>query len=458
MKVVICGAGQVGSSIARYLAGEANDVTVIDQKPELVHKIADKLDVRGVVGFASHPDVLEEAGAADAEMLVAVTYADEVNMIACEVAHALFNVPTKIARVRHQSYLKPIWANLFSRDNLPIDVIISPEIEVARFILRRLELPGAFHTLEFADGKVRVAGVHCDADCPLIHTPLRQLTELFPELALTVIGIFRGEQAIVPTGDDRMLPGDNVYFACDSRHLTRALVAFGHEEVRARRVLIAGGGNIGRYLAEQIEAKHPDMTLKIIELDQARARSTAEVLKHGMVLQGDVLDTEILEEANIKATETFIAVTNDDEVNIIGSLLAKRSGGQRTVALVNKATYSPLVTTLGIDTVVSPRAITVSTILQHVRRGRIRAAYSLGDGFGEVIEGDALETSGLVGTPIRDIRLPDGIALGALVRGDSVIMPRGGTVIEAGDRVVLFAATGVVKKAERLFSVRLEFF
>lgn len=458
MKVIVCGSGQVGFNIARYLASENADVTVIDQAPELIQKITDSLDVSGIVGFASHPDVLERAGAADADMVIAVTYADEVNMVACQVCHSLFEVPTKIARVRHQSYLDPLWLNLFSSQNMPIDVIISPEIEVARAIARRLQIPGAFDVINLAEGKVSLIGVHVRDDTPIIDTPLRQLTDLFPDLHIVVVAINRRGGGIVAHGDDELRPGDDVYFVCETAHLSRAMMTFGHEEKEARRLLIIGGGNIGLNLAKTVEHAYPQVQLKVIEIDKARAEMVAQTLNRTVVLHGDALDVEILDEANIEATETVIAVSNDDEVNILSSLLAKRHGARRAITLVNSTSYSQLVGSLGIDTVVSPRAITVSTILQHVRRGRIRAVHSLSDGIGEIIEAEALETSSLVGRPLRDAQLPRGMAVGALIRDEQVIIPRGDTIIRAGDLVVLFAAAEAVKKVEKLFSVKLEFF
>ncbi len=458
MKVIICGAGQVGSNIGRYLATENNHVTMIDQSPELIQRLSDRLDVQAIVGHASSPPVLEQAGAGDADMIVAVTQSDEVNMVACQVAHSLFSVPTKIARIRNQSYLAPIWADLFSRENLPIDVIISPEIEVARAIGRRLEVPGAFDMFPLAEGRVRVVGVICTEDCPIIHTPLRQLTGLFPDLNIEIVAIVRGDRHIIPDSEDRMLPGDEVYFVADTRHLNRAMAAFGHEEPTARRIIIVGGGNIGLVLAEDIEREHHDVTARIIEVDKQRAEVIAHKLSRSTVLHGDGLDTEMLEEANVQAAETLVAVTNDDEVNILVSLLAKRHGCRRAVTLLNKNTYLPLVGPLGIDAVVNPRSITASTVLQHVRRGRIKSVHSLKDGFAEVIEAEALETSALLNTPIKDVRLPAHVLIGALVRGDEVIIGRPNTVIKPHDRVILLAAAQAVKKVEKLFAVRLEFF
>lgn len=458
MKVIICGAGQVGSNIARYLASEGNHVTVIDQSPELIQRIHDTLDVQAMVGYASHPDVLEAAGAAEADMVLAVTQIDEVNMMSCQVAGSLFNVPTKIARVRSQSYLQPIWADLFSRGHLPVDVVISPEIEVARAIARRLQAPGALDMITLADGRVRAVGVLCTENCPITHTPLRQLTGLFPDLNIEVVAIIRNDKPIIPTGNDQMLPGDEVYFVCDVKHLERAMAAFGHEEEEARRIIILGGGNIGLCLALELEAKYPQVSARIIEANRTRAQFVAQKLDRTMVLHGDGLDAEILEEAGVRTSEAVVAVTNDDEGNILASLLAKRYGCQRAITLINKTTYSSLVTPLGIDAIVSPRAITVSTILQHVRRGRIRSVHSLREGFAELIEAEALETSAVVNLPLKEIKLPQGVIVGAVVRGDEVIIPRPTTVIKPRDRVVILAAVEHVKKVEKMFAVRLEFF
>jgi len=458
MKVIVCGAGQVGFVIAKYLSGENNDVTVVDQRPDLIRKVGDVLDVRCVLGHAAHPKVLEQAGAADADMIIAVTQADEVNMVACQVAHSLFKLPTKIARVRSQAYLQPLWSELFSREHLPIDVIISPEIEVARAIFRRIQVPGATNVIPLVDDKVRMIGVRCAADCPLINTPLRQLTVLFPDLNIVIVGIVRDGKPIVPSAEDQMLVGDEVMFVVDTHQVGRAMMAFGHEEPEARRLVVFGGGNVGEFLAQQVETLGAAVSTKVIELDRERAGELAAGLHRTMVLHGDALDSDLLEEASVGSAETVVAVTDDDEVNLLSALLAKRQGAKRVMALVNKSDYAPLMSTLGIDVVISPHMITVSNILQHVRRGRIRAVHSLLEGFGELIEADALETSGLVGRPLKEIDLPEGVLMGAVVRGDKVITPRGNTVMQSGDRVVMFAAAAAVKKIEKIFSVGLEFF
>ena len=459
MKVVVCGAGKVGFSIARYLAADKADVTVIDQSPELIQKVQDSLDVRGFVGFASHPNVLDEAGLSDADMLIAVTLADEVNMVACQIAHSLFDVPTKIARVRGQAYLDPTWRSLFSRDHLPIDHIISPEIEVAQAVARRLMRGGVLESYPFLEGRAKLIGLTCGPDTPIINTPLRQIAALFPDLNIVVVGLTRGERVVIPSAKDQLLAGDEVYFVVETAHEDRAMAAFGFEAEGARRILVLGGGNIGVTLASTVESQ-PGVVARLIEHQRDRAQFAAQSLDRTVVLQGDALDPEILEEAGVDTVETVVAVTNDDRVNIIASLLAKRYGAGRAVTLVNDPMYSQLIRSLGVDVVVSPRSITVSSILQHVRRGRIRSVYSLGEGFGEVIEADALETSDLTGKPLGEATLPDDVVVAAVLRGadDRVEIPNAETVIEAGDRVLIFAGSAAVRRVERILRVRPDFF
>ena len=458
MKIVICGAGEVGSSIAKYLSEEGGNLTVIDQDADLVRQISQNLDVRGVIGHASHPDVLERAGIADADMIIAVTHSDEVNMVACKIAHHMFKVPTKIARIRSQVYLQPMWAELYTNKAIPIDVIISPELEVARAVKRRIETPGAIDVIPLADDKVRLVGVRCTADTPITATPLRQLTSLFPDMKIVIVGIKRNDRVIIPRGDDEMYDDDEVYFVVESDQCQRALSAFGHEEVAIRSSVILGGGNIGLFVAQQLEADHPEINLKIVEFDLARAEFLSETLNRTTVLHGDALSPEILAEAGVAGAGTVIAVTQNDETNILASLLAKKRGALRTVTLINKSKYNTLVSGLGVDVVVNPRSITVSRILQHVRRGRIHSVYNLQDDFGELIEAEAMQTSGLIGKPLRQLNLPTGTRIGALIRKGKVIVPRGETTVNSGDRIIMFVAKGAVKHVEKLFSVRLEFF
>jgi len=458
MKVIVCGAGQVGYNIARYLAEQKNDVTVIDRSPQLIRKIGELLDVQAIEGYASDPGLLEQAGAEDAEMIVAVTLSDEVNMVACQVAHSIFDVPTKIARVRNQSYLARQWSDLFTRENLPIDVIISPEVEVAEAIYRRLEVPGAFDTIPFADDRVRVLGLWLGESCPVLDTPLRHLTELFPDLAVRVIAIQRGRRLFVPTPDDHMEVGDGIYVTVETGQVARAMGVFGHEEETARRVVVVGGGSVGLFLAQRLEKRARRVNLRIVERDEERAAYVADKLNRAVVLHGDSLDPEILREADVANAETIVAVTNQDEVNILSSLLAKNAGTQRAVALINNAVYTPLVGSLGIDVRVDPREMTVSTILRHIRRGRIRDLHSIADGAAEIIEAEALETSRLVGKTVREAKFPRGVIVGAIVRKNEVIVPSGRTEFRAGDRVLILAMTDAVSSMEQFFAARLEYF
>ena len=456
--MIICGAGQVGHNIARYLATAGNEVTIIDQSVELTQRLGDSLDIQTIVGHASLPGVLEQAGAEDADMLIAVTYADEVNMVACQVAHTLFNVPTKIARIRQQAYLEGRWQDLFVGNHMPIDVVISPEREVAHAIALRLEVPGALNVVAFADDRVRLVVVRASEECPVLATPLRQLTYLFPDLHMVVVGIGRGDRFFIPDADDQILAEDEVHFVVETAHIARALPAFGHEEGRSERVVIAGGGNIGLFLAQELELRYPHLGLKVIEADERRAEMAADRLVRGVVLRGDARDRELLEEANIASCEAVVTVTNDDEVNIMAALLAKRLGCGRALALVNNSTYNVITRSIGIDVAINPRDTTVSSILQHVRRGRIKAVHTIRDGEAEIFEAEALETSPLVGRPLKELRAAGGMIVGAVIRDGAMITPRPETVIKAHDRVVIVARSDMVKKVEQLFAVRLDYF
>jgi len=458
MRVVICGAGQVGFGIAEQLAAEENDVSVIDTSPELVQVIRDTLDVRGLVGHGAHPEVLAQAGIDQADMIIAVTLYDEVNMVACQVAASLFNVPTKIARIRSQSYLQPHWADLFSSEHLPIDVIISPEVEVGELVLRRLAAPGASDFVRFANGAVVVIGIDAGENCPVVDTPLSQLTELFPDLKAVVVGILREGRLFVPRSSDGMLVGDRVYVVCDKGQVRRTLGIFGHEEPEAHRVVIAGGGNIGLYVARSLEARGARAKVKIIEASRERAIGIADQLRRTVVLHGNALDQDILREADIQDADTLVALTNDDEVNILTCVMAKRLGCRSNMALLNNRSYPSITGALGIDATVNPRAVTISKILQHVRRGRIRGVHTIENGLAEVIEGEALETSPLVGKPLRDLDLPDGIRIGAIYRDETVIIPDGATQINPTDRVIIFVTADRVRQVEQMFRVSLEFF
>ena len=458
MKVIICGAGQVGSSIARQLSAEDNDVTVIDVAEELIGRISEALEVRTIHGHAAYPDVIKRAGGADADMFIAVTSSDETNMVACQVAHSLFRIPTRVARIRHQSYLDPQWKDLFRVEHMPIDVIISPEVEVAEAIIRRLHVPGAADMIPYADGKLKVVAVHCEINCPVINLPVHVIRQRAHKLKMKILGLMHKNQFIIPTDDTILAAGDEVYFVADSNDVKRVMALFGHEEKAARRICIIGGGNIGTYIAQKLEQEDSTLRIKLIESDRARAQEIAAQLEHTTVICGDGLNQDVLMEANVNLAETLIGVTNNDEVNVLASLLAKRSGCQRAITLVNNASYMPLLGNVGIDVTVNPRETTVSTILQHIRRGKIRGVHTIHDGVAEIIEAEAIETSPLIGKSIEMIDLPPGIILGAIMRGDTVVIPQPDTVIHQNDRIIILTLVKAVKKVEQIFSVSLEFF
>lgn len=458
MRVIICGAGQVGYGIAERLAAEDNDISVIDTSAELIQVIRDTLDVRGFVGHGAHPDVLAAAGADQADMIIAATLYDEVNIVACEVAHALFNVPTKIARIRAQAYLQSHYQDLFSRDHMPIDVIISPELEVGEMVLRRIALPGVSDVVRFADENVAVLAIECLEDCPVINTPLFQLTDLFPDLAATVMAIVRDDKLFIPRSTDQMFSGDIAYVAATKSQVRRTLALFGHEEPEATRIVIAGGGNVGLHVAQTIEAKQPKTKVKLIEPNLQRANAIADELRRSLVLHGSALDQKLLIEAEIQDADLMVTLTNDDQVNMLAAVMAKGLGCKSNLVLINNPDFLNLSKSLGIDAHISPRSVTISRVLQHVRRGRIRAVHSVQKGQAEIIEAEALETSPMVGAPLRELDLPAGLRIGAIYRNGEVIKPDGNVRIKPKDRVVLFATAETVKQVEQMFRVSLEFF
>lgn len=459
MRTIICGAGLVGYSIADYLSREGNDVTIIDIDKDRIEQVSNELDVNAIHGHAPSPETLKQAGATDADMLIAVTHNDEVNMIACQVAHSLFNVPKKIARIRDQTYVDPAWSNLFSRTHMPIDLIISPEIQVAQSIVKRLSTPGTTNIFQLAESAVSLIGVMCDDDCPLINTQMRQLRTLFPDLPIVVCLILRGMEVIVPSKDDQMLPGDEVYFFTDAAHVKRALSAFGHNEKQARNIVIFGGGNVGLNVAQMAKEQHSNTMIKIIESDGARAQYLSEILPNNVVvLHGDGLQEELIREAHIGDADTLIAVTNDDETNILGSLLAKQYGCKRVITLINNPTYTNFVTSIGIDAAVSPRASTVSTIMKHVRRGRVKALHAIRDGAAEIIEVEVSEASDLINMSLEDFDLPDNVMIGMIVRDGNVMLPKRDFVIQPKDHIIIMAKEGQANKIEDMFTVQVDLF
>ncbi len=457
MKVIICGAGQVGWQIARHLSGEKNDVTVVDNNPALVHRAMDTLDVQGVAGFASYPDVLEEAGTRDAQMIIAATHSDEVNMVTCQVAHSIFEVPRKIARLRSQSYLDAIYSDLYRRDHLPIDVVISPEREVAEAALSRLAAPSAFDTESFLDGRATLLGITLDEDCPVLETPLRQLTDLFSTLRAIVVGVRRKGRLFVPESADQLFAHDQIYIFAIVEDVGRTLEIFGKSASASERVVILGGGNVGLAVAQAAE-QGGRIRAKVVEIDRAVAERAADALERTVVLHGDGMDQEILKEAGIGRADAILAVTDDDKVNLLASVRAKAAGARMAVSLVNDPSLVSMMEPLSIDAYINPRATTVSSILRHIRHGKVRAVYSVGDAEAEVIEAQVLGTSPIAGKRIRDADLPDGALVGALMKGGELVRPTGATRVDEGDVIALFCLSRDVPEVERLLQVSIDFF
>ncbi|TCL09331.1 trk system potassium uptake protein TrkA [Shimia isoporae] len=458
MKVIICGAGQVGWQIARHLSGENNDVTVVDSNPDLVRRATDTLDVQGIAGFASYPEILDRAGARDADMVIAATYSDEVNMVTCQVAHSVFSVPRKIARLRSRSYLNVVYSDLYRREHMPIDVVISPELEVAEAALKRFSAPRAFDTEMFFGGKVQMLGIHLDEDCPVVNTPLRQLTDLFSTLRAVVVGVRRRGSLFAPEPGDQLFVGDEIYVFTFAEDVARTMEVFGKTQRHQERAIIIGGGNVGLMVAQRLETQARRVRTKVIERDRATAEKAAEALERTIVLNGDGLDSALLSEAGVERADAVLAVTDDDKTNMLASVRAKSAGCPLAIALINDPTLAPLMQPLDIDAFINPRATTVSSILRHIRHGRVKAVYSVGDAEAEIIEAEVLSTSPIAGQLLRDIDFPEGVLIGAILKGQEVHKPRGGIRIEEGDVIALFSLAADVPEVERLLQVSIDFF
>jgi trk system potassium uptake protein len=458
MKVIICGAGQVGWHIARHLAGENNDVTIVDKNADLVRRATDALDVQGVAGFASYPDILERAGARDADMIIAATHSDEVNMVICQVAHSIFGINRKIARLRATSYLDATYSDLFRRDHMPIDVIISPEREVAEAALQRLAAPSAFETERFMGGRAQLLGILLQEDCPVLNTPLRQLTELFASLRAIVVGIRRAGRLFAPEPEDQLYGGDQIYVFTHAADTARALDVFGKASAKQERLVIIGGGNVGLAVARALEERGERVRVKIIEKSRARAELAADSLTRTIVLNGDGMDMDLLIEAAVDRADAVLAVTDDDKTNLLAAVRAKQAGCKMSIALVNDPTLAPLMGALDIDAYINPRATTVSSILRHIRHGRVRAVYSLGDSEAEVIEAQVLSTSPLAGRMVREVEFPTGVLVGGVLKGDAMHKPSGDLRLDVGDVIALFAMAADVPEVERLLQVSIDFF
>ena len=456
MKIIILGAGQVGSSVAANLASEANDITIVDVDTKLLHELQDRLDIRTVVGQASHPDILARAGAEDADMVLAVTNSDETNMVACQVAHSLFRTPTKIARVRAREYL--YHPQLFGHGAIPVDVMISPEQVVIEYMKRLITHPGALQVLDFADGLVQLVAVKAYNDGPLVGQELRKIRDHMPNVDTRVAAIFRRGTPIMPEGETVIEVDDEVFFIAATKDIRKVMGELRRVDRPNKRIIIAGGGNIGKGLAQSLEN---DYHVKLIDHNSRNARRISEILERTIVLHGDAADEELLLEENITSTDVYCAVTNDDEANILSSMLAKRLGARQVMSLINRASYVDLVESGDIDIAISPHQAMIGSLLAHVRRGDVAMVHSLRRGAAEAIEAVAhgdRRSSKVVGRAIEDIKLPPGSSIGAIVRGDEVIIAHHDTVIEAEDHVILFLVDKRrVIDVERLFQVGITF-
>jgi trk system potassium uptake protein TrkA len=457
MKVIICGAGKVGTSIAKQLILEENDVTVIDQSEELIEKINSSLDVKAFVGFASHPTILEEADAYNTDMIISVTQSDEINMVSCQVAHSIFGISRKIARIRNQNYFTKDMGMFFSSENMPIDVIISPELEVANAILDKLHVPGAIETVDFADGKIKVFSVKTSLDSVINNLTINDANKLLTHLKANIICTMYDEEVYYFNSKELLTSEHEVYVAVDIEDLKETMAIFGHEESEATKIRIIGGGRIGAGLAKKLE-QQDNTKITIIERNIKTANQIAEELQFTSVINGDALDKEILEEANISSSDTIISVSNDDEVNILSSLLAKKYGCKKSIALVNSNSFAPLFSSLGIDIIVNPREITVSSILRYIKSFKVRNVHSICHSQAEIIETNAVESAYSVGKTIAELGLPAGVLICLIIRDNEVIVPKSDSEIISEDRLIILSRAEKVKKIEKLFSEKFKYF
>ena len=454
MNIIICGAGRVGYTIAKLLSEQNHSITVIDQSSEDIQKINESLDVRAIVGKATYPSVLEKANASEADMIIAVTKNDEINMLICQIAFSIFKVQKKIARIRSSDYLNPRFSKVYNKENLPIDVIISPEIEIAKSIQRKLEAPGALDNVNFAQNKIRLLEILITESCQITNTPFNDLTKKFPKLEANILGVIRKDKFIILKKNDVMKINDKAYVIINSDQMQQTLLAFGHEEKISTKILIIGGGNIGFNLAKNIEQSVESARIKIIEKDKNRAEFIANELNNSIVINGNGLDEDVLSEANLEEIETVLALTNDDEDNLMVSVLVEKfSQDKRTMALINKPNYSLLQSSLKIDDLIDPRMNTVSSILKHVHKGTIETAYTILNGEYEVIEAEIIETSELINKELKNSNLPEEIRIGAILRDKDIIIPRSNFVFNKDDIVVFLAKRDQLPVVENMFRI-----
>ena len=452
MKIIVCGAGNVGRSIVGYLTQGNNDIIVIDNNAAHLGELSKEFDVQPILGNAAHPDVLEQAGAKNIDLLIAATDNDEVNMVACQVAYTIFNVPRRIARIDSHDYLEPSWNKLYGEEAVPADVIISPDIEIANTIYRILKVPGSSESLPLLDNRLRLLAFKCAEDCPLIKTPLMQLGIAAPDMHISVVSIVRRGRGFIPSGEDIFEAGDEIYFLVKSSDIAATILAFGMERPANERILIFGGNQISRNLALKIERDDTIQNSKIIEEDGAVAERLARDLNNTAVIYGQMMSDVILNEAGIEKVDITVAVTDNDKDNLLSSLLAKSRGVPETVSLVNSRAYNTLIDNIGDNILVDRTAVTISSILKELRKTNLQSAYSLGRGFGELWQLRLEPEDELSGRKISALDLPDNSQICALGRGDELIFPDSDEVLKGGDEVVVFVGSGDIRKVEKIFS------
>ncbi len=453
MRIIICGAGEVGRSIAKQLVFEGNDITIIEQSEELIDRVNKHLDVKAIIGYASHPDTLRKAGAEKTDMIIAVTQSDEINMIACQVAHSVFDIPKKIARIRTQSYLiGGMEKKIFSNNHIPIDVIISPELEVAKHIYEKLHIPGAIEAISFADNKVKVISLKILKNSQVEKLTLEEANKRIEHLNSTFIGVFREDSFFMYKSKNLIVENDEIFLISDIKSLKETMGFLGHEEEESQKIKIIGGGRIGTSLAKKLEKNDSSSSVKIIERNVKRANKIAELLSSTIIINGDALEQEILDEANISSADTLISVSNDDEVNILSALLAKKSGCKRVIAIINSASFAPLFSSLGIDAIVVPREITVSTILKHIKRFELVNIHSICNAMVEITEIVLPEEAYAIGKTILDLRLPEGLDICMIIRDDEIIISTLKDKLISGDRLIILCKAKDNKLIAKFFS------
>lgn len=452
MKIIVCGAGSVGRSIVSYLVKGNNDIVVIDNNQKNLDELAKEFDIQPIFGSASHPEILEKANAKNTELIIAVTDDDEVNMIACEVAAAIFNIPRKIARIDAQDFLDPLWATLYNDTNIPIDLIISPEVEIGKYIYQLLKIPGSLESLNLCDDKLKLLAFKIPENSPLIKTPLINLNQIEPDLNVEIVCINRNANIFIPYKGDMLEAGDEVYFLVLSDEINFTLEAFGLEKPAIERIIVFGGNQISRYIGHKIEKDDNIINCKIIEEDVQSARELARELNDTVVINGQQMSDVILSEAGIGNADATVAVTSKDKDNLLASMLSRKCGVNNTISLVNSPSYNNLIGLIGNNTLVDRSSVTISSILQELRKSKIKDAYSLGRGFGEIWEMEINENATIAGKTIQSIDLPASSKICAIMRNEKIFFPSNQEQLQVGDIIILYVDSMAIKKVEKILS------